>query len=210
MTGTAQMASVVAPSPVVAGRAGVIVSVPELTGDTLETDDERIAAAIAGGDEDALGEAYARWSGPIYAFLVRRMGDRPAAEDVLQQVFLEVWQKAESFDRERGTFLSWIFAIANSRSLDALRKRVPDPVDPIGIPADAAADDETEVFMASWNFARLVDGLPPEESELLKLRFNDDLSQSEISRRTGVPLGTVKSRMVSGLKRLRNEMEGSR
>jgi RNA polymerase sigma-70 factor (ECF subfamily) len=64
--------------------------------------------------------------------------------------------------------------------------------------------------MASWNFARLVDGLPEEEAELLRMRFNDDLSQTEISRRTGVPLGTVKSRMVSGLTRLRTEMEASR
>ena len=210
MTGTAQMASVVAPSPVVAGTTGVIVSVPELTGDRLETDDERIAAAIAGGDEAALGDAYARWSKPIYAFLMKRMGDAQAAEDVLQQVFLEVWQKADRFDARRGALLSWMFAIANSRSIDALRKRVPDPVDLSGSEfvksTDGEAMEEIETFMASWNFARMVEGLPPEEAELLRMRFNDDLSQTEISRRTGIPLGTVKSRMVAGLSRLREQM----
>ena len=91
MTGTAQMTSIIAPSPIVAGSGSVIVSIGELTGDRLETDDERIAAAIARGDEQALEEAHQRWSRPVFAFLVRRMGERPAAEDVLQQVFLEVW-----------------------------------------------------------------------------------------------------------------------
>jgi RNA polymerase sigma-70 factor (ECF subfamily) len=142
------------------------------------------------------------------------MADRSTAEDVLQQVFIEVWQKADRFDAGRGTLQSWIFAIANSRSLDVLRKRVPSPVDPVGDGFSDSVDgegiDEMEEFMASWNFARLVDGLPEEEAELLRMRFNDDLSQTEISRRTGVPLGTVKSRMVSGLTRLRTEMEASR
>jgi RNA polymerase sigma-70 factor (ECF subfamily) len=214
MTGTAQMTSVFAPSPVVAGTEGVIVFSPALTTDRLETDDERLAAAISGGDEAALEEAYGRWSGPVFAFLSRRMADRSTAEDVLQQVFIEVWQKADRFDAGRGTLQSWIFAIANSRSLDVLRKRVPSPVDPVGDGFSDSVDgegiDEMEEFMASWNFARLVDGLPEEEAELLRMRFNDDLSQTEISRRTGVPLGTVKSRMVSGLTRLRTEMEASR
>lgn len=214
MTGTAQMTSIIAPSPIVAGSGSVIVSIGELTGDRLETDDERIAAAIARGDEQALEEAHQRWSRPVFAFLVRRMGERPAAEDVLQQVFLEVWQKAERFDPDRGTFLAWMMAIANSRSLDSLRKRVPDPVDPteqgIGDPARGADRDEVEEFLASWNFARMVERLPAEEAEPIRLRFNDDLSQTEIARRTGVPLGTVKSRMVSGMKRLRQEMEGAR
>jgi RNA polymerase sigma-70 factor (ECF subfamily) len=212
MTGTAQMTSVAAPSPVVAGLAGVIVSVPSVTRDRLETDDERIAAAIAGGEESALEEAYGRWSRQIFAFLLGRMPDRAAAEDVLQQVFLEVWQKADRFDAGRGTFQSWIFAIASSRSIDSLRKRVPEPLDPVDGDAFRGSvqhDAGVEEFISAWNFARLVDRLPDEEAELLRMRFNDDLSQAEISRKTGVPLGTVKSRMVSGLARLRAEMEVS-
>ena len=211
MTGTAQMASVFAPSPVVAGTPRVVFFFPRVTSRDPETDDERLAAAIARGDEDALEEVHKRCSPQVFAFLIRRMGERPAAEDVLQQVFIEVWQKADRFDASRGTLLSWIFAIANSRSLDVLRKRIPDPVDPAdggfatGPGHDGAA--EIEEFMASWNFARMVDSLPREEAELLRMRFNDDLSQTEISERTGIPLGTVKSRMVSGLAKLRAEME---
>lgn len=213
MTGTAQMTSVFVPSPIVAGTSGVVSFFPEVAPEKPETDDERLAAAIARGDDAAIEEVHERWAAPVFAFLVRRMGERPAAEDVLQQVFIEVWQKADRFDAGRGTLLSWIFAIANSRSLDVLRKRIPDPVDPIDGPLassighDGAA--EIEEFMASWNFARLVDGLPDEEAQLLRMRFNDDLSQTEISDRTGIPLGTVKSRMVSGLAKLRAEMEVS-
>jgi hypothetical protein len=115
------MTSVFAPSPVVAGPEGVIVFSPALTTDRLETDDERLAAAISGGDEAALEEAYGRWSGPVFAFLSRRMADRSTAEDVLQQVFIEVWQKADRFDAGRGT--SATVSVIRSTAKASTRRR---------------------------------------------------------------------------------------
>jgi RNA polymerase sigma-70 factor (ECF subfamily) len=160
------------------------------------------------GDEPALEQVYAEYSGPVFAFLVSRMREREAAEDVLQQVFVEVWQKAGRFDPARGRLMSWIMSIANSRSLDALRKRVPEPRDPVSFPdsGEGANPGGVEEFLADWEFARTIDRLPESEAELLRLRFSEDLSQSEISDKTGIPLGTVKSKMVSGLNTLRDEM----
>lgn len=168
-----------------------------------------LAGRIAAGDELALEEVYDEFSGPVFAFLVSRMREREAAEDVLQQVFFEVWQKAGNFDPRRGRLVAWIMAIANSRSLDFLRKKVPEPRDPVSLSGSAGDSDPGGIdrFLADWEFARTIENLPEPEAELLRMRFCDDLSQSDISKRTGMPLGTVKSRMVSGLNALREAYE---
>ena len=173
-----------------------------------ESGDAELARRIEAGGESALEEVYAEPSGAVFAFLVGRMGGRAAAEDVLQQVFVEVWQKAGRFDPERGRLIAWIMSIANSRSIDALRRRVPEPRDPVAVARSGDGPDSGGVdgFLADWDFARAIEGLPEPEGELLRLRFADDLSQSEIAERTGIPLGTVKSKMVSGLNTLRREM----
>src|SRR5690606_22136581 len=83
-----------------------------------------------GGEEDALSEVYRRYSRPVFGLLLRYLRDRAAAEDVQQLVFTEVWQKAGSFDPDRGTLMAWIMSIARSRAIDQSRKRVPEPKDP--------------------------------------------------------------------------------
>ncbi len=173
-----------------------------------ESGDAELARLIEAGDETALEQVYAEHSGAVFAFLVGRMGDREAAEDVLQQVFVEVWQKAGKFDPSRGRLIAWIMSIANSRSIDVLRRKVPEPRDPdvVARTGDGPDSGGVDRFLADWDFARVIDGLPEPEAELLRLRFADDLSQSEIAEKTGIPLGTVKSKMVSGLNTLRQEM----
>lgn len=174
-----------------------------------ESGDAELARLIEAGDEAALEQVYAEHSGPVFAFLVGRMGGREAAEDVLQQVFVEVWQKAGRFDPARGRLIAWIMSIASSRSIDALRRKVPEPRDPVAVARSGDGPDSGGVdgFLADWDFARAIEGLPEPEGELLRLRFADDLSQSEIAEKTGIPLGTVKSKMVSGLNTLRRQME---
>jgi len=173
-----------------------------------ESGDAELARLIEVGDESALEQVYAEHSGAVFAFLVGRMGDQEAAEDVLQQVFVEVWQKAGKFDPSRGRLIAWVMSIANSRSIDALRRKVPEPRDPdlVARTGDGPDSGGVDRFLADWDFARVIDGLPEPEAELLRLRFADDLSQSEIAEKTGIPLGTVKSKMVAGLNTLRREM----
>jgi RNA polymerase sigma-70 factor (ECF subfamily) len=137
--------------------------------------------------------------------------DGTAAEDVLQQVMLEVWQRGSRFDPARGSLISWLMTITRSRAIDYMRRQVPEPQDPATTTRlidrlasqEHAADDLAE----QWRMAHLLTQLPREEARILKLRFHADMSQREIAAETGIPLGTVKMRMVSALARLRELME---
>ena len=148
----------------------------------------------------------------MLGYLVNVLGDRGTAEDVHQQVFLEVWQRAPAYDPARASILTWIMTIARSRAVDQLRRRVPEPHDPSGSQMMAlAVDDDPErspdALVERWQVAHLLGRLRPEEAELLRMRFYEELSQTEIAERTGIPLGTVKMRMVSALETLRGLVE---
>jgi RNA polymerase sigma-70 factor (ECF subfamily) len=138
---------------------------------------------------------------------MRMLGDREAAADVQQQVFTEVWKRADRYDPRRAGLLTWVLTIARSRALDHLRKRVPEPRDP-QVPDMRTVPSEADDVVDRWRVAHLLGRLPEEERAVLRMRFYDDLSQSQIAAATGIPLGTVKGRMVSGLGRLREMIEG--
>jgi RNA polymerase sigma-70 factor (ECF subfamily) len=172
--------------------------------------DARLARKLRRGDEGAIDEIYALYGNTTLRFLVHAIGDRAIAEDVLQQVFLEVWQRGESYDPRRASMLTWIMQIARSRAIDQMRKRVPEPVDPHGYAATELSgthESSLDTLAAQWQMAHYLRQLPNEQAELLKMRFVDDMSQSEIAEATGVPLGTVKTRMVQGLRTLRDLLE---
>lgn len=170
--------------------------------------DRRLALRLAAGEPGALEEAYERYGRICFGYLVNALRDRSAAEDVQQQVFLEAWQRASSYDSQRAGLLTWIMTIARSRAIDHLRRRVPEPVGDLAMTEQARpAIDETEALVEHWRFAGLLERLHPDEARMLRMRFYEELTQAEIAERTGVPLGTVKMRMVSGLRRLRELLE---
>ena len=171
--------------------------------------DERILAdGLGRRDETAIKDLHALCGRTVMGFLVRTLGDRAAAEDVFQQVFLEAWQRGPSYDPGRAAPLTWVMAIARSRAIDQLRKRVPEPRDPAGSLALLESGPETEAvvdeLIERWRFAHLLGQLPAQEEELLRRRFYAGATQTEIAAATGIPLGTVKMRMVQGLARLRD------
>jgi RNA polymerase sigma-70 factor (ECF subfamily) len=171
---------------------------------------ERLAERLRERDPAALREVYDRLGRVSFGFLLKTLGERGAAEDVQQQVFLEVWRRAESFDPERGSLLTWVMTIARSRAIDHLRRRVPDPVDPQTATAaleTGAGGEEIEALAEQWRLRGLLDRLPAAEAELLRMRFYGELTQSEIAAREGIPLGTVKTRMFNGLRRLREMID---
>jgi RNA polymerase sigma-70 factor, ECF subfamily len=171
--------------------------------------EQQLARRLADRDPAALREVYDRYGRTSFGFLLRALRDRATAEDVQQQVFLEVWQRAAQFDARRGGLLTWIMLIARSRAIDHLRRRIPEPRDPTSSPAlDTAVEPAVDALVEHWHMAHLLHQLPHDEAELLRQRFYDGLSQREIASKTGMPLGTVKMRMVSGLDRLRAMMEG--
>ena len=167
--------------------------------------DPQLLAGLKNGDESAVEQLYAEFGGTVFGFLVRTLGDRGAAEDVQQQVFLEVWKRGPSYDPARAAPLTWIMQIARSRAIDSLLKRVPAPIDLDETPPTESTIDNglIDEMHDKWHIAQLLQQLPTEESELLKARFYEGKSQSEIAAETGIALGTVKMRMVQGLQRLR-------
>jgi RNA polymerase sigma-70 factor, ECF subfamily len=166
--------------------------------------------AVSAPAPPALEGIYQEYAPTVLGYLINVLGDRGIAEDVHQQVFLEVWQRAPGYDPERASVLTWVMTIARSRAIDQLRRRVPEPRDPGGATALAADPDpeaSPDALVERWRIAHLLSRLRPEEADLLRMRFYEGLSQSEIAERTGMPLGTVKMRMVAALRRLRELIE---
>ena len=190
------------------GLSGIIASVAAPETPQPPASDRALAARLAAREDGAIEAVYQRYARACFAYLLATLQDRGAAEDVQQQVFLEVWQRAPTYDPERAGLLTWIMVIARSRALDQLRRRVPEPV----AAADAeqrtqATPDEAEALAERWRLAGLLTRLHPEEAMVLRMRFYDELTQVEIAARTELPLGTVKMRMVRGLSRLRDLIE---
>ena len=175
------------------------------------SDDRHPADGLRRGDPDALAEIHRLYGGVVLGYLRGALRDAAAAEDVHQEVFLEVWRRGTSFDPDRGSLGTWIMLIARSRAIDHLRKRIPEPHDPSGTEGLAerhgGEDQRLDDLVDSWQVAHLLQRLPSEESSLLRMRFYDDLSQREIAERTGIPLGTVKMRMAQALERLRTQVD---
>jgi len=171
----------------------------------------RLAARLRDGDPDALAEIYGQYGATTFGYLVRALRDRAAAEDVQQQVYMEVWRRAGEYDAERAGLLTWAMMITRSRAIDHLRRRIPEPRAPevaartIEAGQDTAA--ESDALADRWRMTHYLGCLPEDERTLLRMRFYEELSQTEIAARTGVALGTVKARMVRGLRRLRELIE---
>lgn len=169
-------------------------------------DDLRIAEDFRRRSDGSLEAVYARHAPAVLGFLSRAVGDRTAAEDVLQEVFTDAWRRADRYDPGRASLATWLMVIARSRAVDHLRRRVPEPRDTT-LPGalDEAEDPETstEALMGRWRVAALLAVLPDEEARVLRMRFHLGLTQSEIAEQTGMPIGTVKTRMNRALTRLR-------
>jgi RNA polymerase sigma-70 factor, ECF subfamily len=170
--------------------------------------DRRLADRLRRRDPAGMRDLHAACGQTVMGFLVRTLRDRAGAEDVFQQVFLEAWQRGPSYDPDRAPPLAWLMTIARSRAIDHLRRRTPEPRDPTGALAvlEGEADPEADIdaLVEQWRFAHLLGQLPDDESDLLRRRFYGGLTQREIAGATGIPLGTVKMRMVRGLQRLRD------
>jgi RNA polymerase sigma-70 factor (ECF subfamily) len=174
-----------------------------------EISDNELLHAISRGDEQALAAIYDRYRLILFGLILRILHDRQEAEDVLQEAFLQVWRRAADFDESRGRVFTWLVTIARSRALDRLRvlgsrARLADEVVAHSLADNAgdAAEDALKSEQGTIVRQALVE-LPEEQRRALFLAYFEGLTQTEISARLGEPLGTVKTRMRSGLMKLR-------
>jgi RNA polymerase sigma-70 factor, ECF subfamily len=173
-------------------------------------DDDALVSQVAKGDERALSELYDRYARLVYAMGVRLLRDSHLAEELVQDAFTNVWQAAASFDPDRASFATWLYHITRNRATDLNRKRRVRPLlakeEPL---RDVSGEPEPEMSVDGWDVAQALSRIPSQHREVLTLAYFEGLSQREISRRTGVPLGTIKSRTTAALKRLRQAMGDS-
>ena len=167
---------------------------------------------VATGDRDAFAELYDALSPRAFGLILRVLVDRAQSEEVLQEVFLEVWQSAARFTPKRGQGRSWVLTIAHRRAVDRVRSaqsRVDRVVPGAFRDIDVAYDNVAEKVEMKIEGRRVVDALaalPEAQKEALTLAYFGGYSQSEIATLVGAPLGTIKTRMRDGLSRLRMEM----
>jgi RNA polymerase sigma-70 factor (ECF subfamily) len=185
--------------------------------DQSELLDRELISRIRGGDEDAFKGLFRRYAPSARALAQRVVRQPNLAEDIVQEAFLSIWENPDGYDSARGSVRSWLMTTVHHRAVDAVRREeahrrradeaagdtailVQDPADQVveevGLPHERAA------------ILSALDGLPPEQRQVIELMYFDGLTQSKIADRLQLPLGTVKSRTLLGMRRLRTSLVG--
>ena len=203
------------------------------SGTASQPPDAALVAAVAAGSEAALAELYDRHADAVHAAALRLLGDRQGAEDVVQEAFLTLWNRADRFDPALGSLAAWLLTVARNRAVDRLRaagrrpqlvslpptsaddepdssalERLAAERNVVGGAGPAVTDPVVALDLAERRAAvrRVVGGLAEPERAAILLAYRDGLSQSEIAARLGWPLGTVKTRTRRALARLREAL----
>ena len=172
--------------------------------------DEAVLALIARADEQALSELYRRFGQLAYGLAYRILRDDALAQDAVQEAFLGVWRAAGRFTAERAKPSTWLLTLVHRRAVDLVRReerRRTEPLQPDSEPTDSEAPDELELLSERQSIREALRKLPPEQREAIELAYYGGYTQSELAERLGQPLGTIKSRMFTGLARLRETLE---
>lgn len=161
-------------------------------------------------DRLAFGALFGHFAPRLKTYL-RRLGcESGAAEELVQEVMLLVWRRAETYDPAQASASTWVFAIARNKRIDSLRREQRpefDPNDPALVPdADEPADQRMETRQSNDRLCAALKDLPPEQAELLRMAYFEDKPHSVISAENGIPLGTVKSRLRLAMDRLRKAL----
>lgn len=170
-------------------------------------EESRLLSAIQSGSQDAMASFFDRYSGLVYSIAMRVLNDSGEAEDVMQEIFIQIWQDPGKFVSGRGSLGGWLVVVARNRAIDRLRRRKPsDPVELFALPSSVNLDRESERALLLERVRGVMAGLPLEQRQSVELAFFDGLSHSEIAEKTGEPLGTVKTRIRLALIAIRKEL----
>lgn len=191
-----------------------LAAVGDVAGAEIDRD---LVRRMAAGEERALGELYDRHARLLYSLALRILRERADAEDVLQEAFSQAWRQASRFEAARGTVAGWLVTVTRSRAIDRLRQRrlQPEGVADIERAAHAIPDPTLGLDLQLVSAEQAVRvrealaALPDEQRVPLELAYYEGLSQSEISTKLNVPLGTIKTRMRQTLRRLRDALAGA-
>lgn len=199
-----------APRPARASCVTLACVAADRTSSYDSRDDAALGERIAERDATALEELYDRHGAASYGLARRIVADDQLAHDVVQEVFLAIWRGAASYDGSRGSLATWLFALTHHKAVDAVRRaqrhsgrRAPEEALITEVDSAPAVDDQAVEAVNRERVRAAVGDLPEHQRKTLLLAYFGGYSQSEIARLTGTPLGTVKTRTLAALRRLR-------
>ena len=167
-------------------------------------DDTALLALVQRGDEYAMASLFDRYSKVVYSVALRVLRDPSSAEDVLQEVFMQIWRNPDSFTAAKGSLGGWLAIVSRNRSIDSLRRKRPSTnLENVVLVSSYNLADEAERNSLMERARGVIVQLPKEQRKTLEMAFFDGLTHSEIAEMTGDPLGTVKTRIRSALLTLR-------
>jgi RNA polymerase sigma-70 factor (ECF subfamily) len=167
-----------------------------------------LVSAIRSGDEQAMAELYERYSAIVYSVALRVLGDTAAAEDILQEVFMQFWRIPDVFDATRGSLPGWLAIMSRNRAIDSLRKRRPETdIADVVVSIEPDLASGTDWRRALEKIRSVLGGMPSTQRSALEMAFFEGLTHSEIAAKTGEPLGTIKTRIRAGLVILRKTFQ---
>lgn len=192
--------------PVVQLRKGA-----ESSRELAHLSDEALLALVARDDELALAELYRRLGSLAYGLAFRILRDDALAQDAVQEAFLGVWRAADRFVAERAKPSTWVLTLVHRRAVDLVRREERRRADPLDTGSESAGtvSDQAEHVAERDAVRQALRQLPPEQREAIELAYYGGYTQSELAERLGQPLGTIKSRMFTGLSRLRDVLENA-
>jgi RNA polymerase sigma-70 factor (ECF subfamily) len=170
--------------------------------------DAELMERVCAQDQMAMADVFDRYGSLVYSVALRVLRDPAQAEDVMQEIFFQVWKSPQSFVQVRGSLGAWLAVVARNRAIDSLRRRKPtDSVDDVILPAAGNLASEVERNSMMEKVRTVLKDLPQEQQKTLELAFFEGMSHSEIAARTGDALGTVKTRIRSALISLRKGIQ---
>jgi RNA polymerase sigma-70 factor, ECF subfamily len=178
--------------------------------------DRQLLRRIEGGDEEAFRSLFAAYAPSAMALAARVLRQSHLAEEIVQEAFVTLWLGAELYDERRGSVKAWLMTMVHHRAVDAVRReetqrrRADDATAELREETEDPSDDVVEAVAGPGERAAVraaLGALPPEQREVLELMYFDGLSQTQVAEKTGAPLGTVKSRALLGMRRMRSELE---
>ena len=170
--------------------------------------DQALIDRVRVREQRAMTEIFDRYAGLVYSAALRVLKDSGHAEDVMQEIFFQLWRNPDSFSPSRGSLVTWLLVVARNRAIDHLRQRKPgETVDEVVIASSMQLENETERNLIMQRVRGILNDLPREQQQSLQMAFFDGLTHTEIAEKTGQPLGTVKTRIRSALISLRKRLE---
>lgn len=186
--------------------------------ETSRPSDEELMGGVRRQDPEALSQLYDRYSGVLKALALRIVHNEAESEDLLQEIYMEIWNHAQNYVQERGKALGWMVTLTRRRSIDRLRKRLS------YARVEERLQKETEQQPGAWSYhsvdedleasdmravlIKIMEGLPPAQREAIEFAYFQGMSQREIAAHTGIPLGTIKTRLELGLKKISDGLKG--